>query len=325
MIEITSGRTNPLIDPHLEIWEWQIPAYLFLGGLVAGLMILNGIWRLSNKDGQVKASVGSGAIWAPILLSLGMLFLWLDLAYKLHVFKFYMAFKITSPMSWGSWILLFVYPVQILTLALPNGWERFDGKLSFLAPFNPVWDQIKTFAKNFARPIAISSIVLGIMLGIYTGILLSASAARPLWNSALLGPLFLTSGLSAATAWNLLSRPTHLEEKSLVRWDIGLLVLELVFLLLILIGMGTGSESQQHALKLLTGGQFTAAFWVLVVAVGILLPLWLEIREATNRYVPSWLGPLFVLIGGLMLRFVIVEAGQVSHIIETELLSTIGH
>ncbi len=325
MIEITSGRHNHLIDPHLEVWEWQIPAYLFLGGLVAGLMILNGIWRLSGKSDKVKASVWSGAIWAPILLSVGMLLLFLDLTYKLHVFKFYTTFEITSPMSWGSWILLFVYPVQLLTLALPNGWERFEGRLSFLEPINPLWDQVKQFANKFARPIAISSIVLGIMLGIYTGILLSASAARPLWNSALLGPLFLISGLSAATAWNLLSRPTHLEERSLVRWDIGLLVLELAFLVLILIGMGTGSESQQHALKLFMGGDFTASFWVLVVAIGILLPLWLEIREATNRYVPTWLGPLFVLIGGLMLRFVFVEAGQVSHIIEAELLSAVGY
>ena len=38
----------------------------------------------------------------------------------------------------------------------------------------------------------------GIALGIYTGILLSAMVARPLWNSAILGPLFLFSGLSAA-------------------------------------------------------------------------------------------------------------------------------
>ena len=37
--------------------------------------------------------------------------------------------------------------------------------------------------------------VAGLALGIYTGILLSAMVARPLWNSAVLGPLFLFSGL----------------------------------------------------------------------------------------------------------------------------------
>lgn len=322
MIEITNGRTNPLIDPHLEVWEWQIPAYLFLGGLVAGLMILSGIWRLMGKDDDVKASVKSGAIWAPILLSLGMLFLWLDLAYKLHVYKFYTTFKIASPMSWGSWILLLVYPVQILMIALPNGLERFSGALEIL---NPVWAKVRQLGSKYERPIAIASVVLGIMLGIYTGILLSVSSARPLWNSALLGPLFLTSGLSAATAWNLLSRPTNTEERSLVRWDIGLLVAELLFLCLILIGLFSGSQSQQHAASLFTGGEFTAAFWVFLVGIGILLPLWLEVRDLTGRYVPKWLGPVLVLVGGLVLRFVFVEAGQISHIVETELFSAIGH
>jgi hypothetical protein len=38
--ELTVSRHNPLVDPHLHIWEWQIPVYLFFGGLVAGLMII---------------------------------------------------------------------------------------------------------------------------------------------------------------------------------------------------------------------------------------------------------------------------------------------
>jgi hypothetical protein len=42
--------------------------------------------------------------------------------------------------------------------------------------------------------------VLGVGLGIYTGILLNTMVARPLWNSAILGPLFLVSGLSAGAA-----------------------------------------------------------------------------------------------------------------------------
>jgi protein NrfD len=37
---ITSGRLNPNIDPHLEIWHWHIPTYLFLGGLAAGILFL---------------------------------------------------------------------------------------------------------------------------------------------------------------------------------------------------------------------------------------------------------------------------------------------
>ena len=33
-----SGRNIPNIDPYLNIWHWQIPLYLFLGGLAAGIL-----------------------------------------------------------------------------------------------------------------------------------------------------------------------------------------------------------------------------------------------------------------------------------------------
>ena len=43
--EIVRTRHNPLVDPSLHVWSWQIPAYLFLGGFVAGIMVLSG-WAL---------------------------------------------------------------------------------------------------------------------------------------------------------------------------------------------------------------------------------------------------------------------------------------
>ena len=65
------------------------------------------------------------------------------------------------------------------------------------------------------RVIAVANMVLGVVLGIYTGILLSALGARPLWNSAILGPLFLVSGLSSAAAFvHLVAR--HAEEREML-------------------------------------------------------------------------------------------------------------
>ena len=55
-------------------------------------------------------------------------------------------------------------------------------------------------ARAWLRALAWANIVLGVALGIYTGILLNTMVARPLWNSAILGPLFLFSGLSAGAA-----------------------------------------------------------------------------------------------------------------------------
>jgi formate-dependent nitrite reductase membrane component NrfD len=309
--EITTWRSTPHIDPHLEVWEWQIPAYLFLGGLVAGLMILNALWRLQGRNDEGRAVTLYGAIAAPVLLSLGMFFLFLDLTNKENIFRFYMAFRPTSPMSWGAWILLAVYPVQILLLALPAGLEKFGGRLKLL---NPAWNWIKSFAVRYERVILWASIVLGSALGVYTGILLSVTTARPLWNSGVLGPLFLVSGLSAASAFVMLAKPTRPEAHSAARWDAGLLIAELLLLGLLLINLNTGSAAQRDAVNLFLGGSFTAGFWVFVIMVGILLPLWLELREMTHRYSPAWLAPTLVLFGSLALRYVLVMAGQVSHL-----------
>ena len=58
-----------------------------------------------------------------------------------------------------------------------------------------IWNAIPVSAQLALMAIIIVSVV-GIGLGIYTGILLGAFPSRPFWNSSLLGPLFLVSGLS---------------------------------------------------------------------------------------------------------------------------------
>ena len=44
-----------------------------------------------------------------MLLNAGMGALFLDLTHKLYVWRIYTTFQPTSPMSWGSWVLLLVY------------------------------------------------------------------------------------------------------------------------------------------------------------------------------------------------------------------------
>ena len=35
---LVTARHNYKVDPSLAIWSWEIPVYLFLGGLTAGIM-----------------------------------------------------------------------------------------------------------------------------------------------------------------------------------------------------------------------------------------------------------------------------------------------
>jgi len=114
MIELLTTRHNPLVDPTLHVWDWQIPVYLFLGGWVAGSMVLTGyLQRQARAPGQT--TVSDRLPWVGLLLiSLGMGALFLDLEHKLYVWRMYLTLQPLSPMSWGGWILLLVYPVLAL-------------------------------------------------------------------------------------------------------------------------------------------------------------------------------------------------------------------
>src|SRR6266545_2820621 len=126
MLETVTTRHNPLIDPQLSVWSWEIPVYLFLGGVVAGLMILAGAAMLRTLRGDDTRRFFSveTPLLALELINLGMLALWLDLAHKLYVFRVFMTFEPSSPMSWGSWVLIAVYAVLLVSALyrLPESW-----------------------------------------------------------------------------------------------------------------------------------------------------------------------------------------------------------
>ena len=90
MHEVVMIRNSSHIDPSLHIWGWEIPVYLFLGGLTAGLMILVSIFALQNGKSSNPMSrwVRWSTFVAPAVLSLGMVALMLDLSYKPHIFRF---------------------------------------------------------------------------------------------------------------------------------------------------------------------------------------------------------------------------------------------
>lgn len=287
-IERYSTRANPMIDPSLHVWGWEIPAYLFLGGWVAGMLVLLGI-ALRKGEPPRRESILNAFPWLGLLLlSLGMLALFLDLEYRRHVVRLYLTFEPASPMSWGAWILLLVYPVLAATT------------------------RMRAFGARALVMLGNTAIVAGIGLGIYTGILLGAFGARPLWNSALLGPLFLLSGLSTAAAFGHLVSGDHDERARLAELDVRFLGAELLALVLLLIGLATSSSAGREAAGLVLGGAYTAVFWVLIVGLGIVVPGAVQFLAVRGRIRHAPVAPILVLAGALALRTLFVVAGQAS-------------
>jgi protein NrfD len=333
MDEITSTRMNPGIDPSLHVWSWEIPVYLFLGGLVAGLMILIGHHILKTGRSPERVSYPYAPMLGVALLSLGMGALFLDLANKPQVWRLYTTFQPTSPMSWGSWILLLVYPA-LLAAAVLRPPERVPFGHAALGLVQS-WSTRLHAHPRLVQAVGLANLLGGVSLGIYTGILLGAFGARPLWNSAILGPLFLFSGLSTAAALlhllAMVSRrgidggfgdallagvfrlidPEHCRHV-MARYDTSFLTVELGIIVLWLIGLLTATSVHQEAAALLLGGTFTAPFWAGVIILGILVPLLLQFLELAGRIRHTAIPAILVLCGGFVLRWVLVEAGQFS-------------
>jgi formate-dependent nitrite reductase membrane component NrfD len=312
--EFVSTAHGPATDPHLHVWGWEIPVYLFLGGFTAGIMVLSGwaLWKggKNRRPFRTTFALASSGLFLLGLatISLGMLALFLDLDHKLYVWRLYLTMKPWSPMSWGAWILLLVYPVLTAGVLL-------DPPKALLRCLPALRTVITGMSENLVvrRVTGFVSIVTGVALGIYTGILLSALGARPLWSSGLLGPLFLVSGLSTAAAFAHWASPEPEERVRLAWLDNLFLAIELGMIGLLLLGLLTATEAHAEAARLLLGGPYTAVFWVGVVFTGILLPLVLQSLAVTHRIVHTPIPPILVLLGGLALRFVIVSAGQLSH------------
>jgi formate-dependent nitrite reductase membrane component NrfD len=173
---------------------------------------------------------------------------------------------------------------------------------------------------------------LALGVGIYTGILLGAIPSRPFWNTPMVAQLFLFSAMSSGTATVLLvtallgTRHEHgyeEERRLLISTDMVFIVLEIFMLVPFLLHHALSTWSSASSIELILGGEYTLWFWIGVIAIGIVLPLIIEayelfpfiLKQGAARYslVLSAVSAIFVLIGGFVLRFVFVYAGQASH------------
>lgn len=308
---LVTARSNPLVDPSLDVWTWEVAFDLAMGGLTAGIIIIAAVTTLMKKDDEFPFATRKLALLAPIVLSLGMTTLFMDLEYKLHVFRFYTSFQPTSPMSWGSWILLVIYPASALQIlsTLRSGYAPVAVYVDRYSAGSWLLD----LCERYRRSVAVFIIPFAVGLGIYTGILLSAFSARPFWNSGALPPLFLVSGIATAAALTALCASDKEEKAWFTRAYLLLIVAKLAFVGLYLVNLTTGSGQQLEALQRITGGAYTTAFWGLFVGLCLVLPLLLGVFRisTTNRFAAA-LAAVLVVISGYAMRQVILDVGQES-------------
>ena len=232
-------------------------------------------------------------------------------------------------MSIGSYLLmLFTGITFVYAYAwLPEAWRQ-----QLFQKVPATWKQAHRLNLDLApyrKVIAMVGFPFSIGVGIYTGVLLGAVSARPFWNTNLVAQMFLFSALSSGAAALLLamvldkrsSIQTH-ETKFLITLDIVFIVLELFIILPYLIHGQLSVLAVKQALWLILGGPYTVVFWVFFMGLGLLVPLGIEVSELAPSLLKgkafhgdrrlALVASSLVLLGGFLLRYIFVYAGQVS-------------
>ncbi len=166
-------------------WTWEIPVYFFTGGLAGASAPLAVLAEAAGNDVLARRAwaVSSAAVMVSPALLIS------DLGRPERFLNMLRVFKVTSPMSVGSWVLAGSGPAFTLAAARAVfGWFP-----------------------RLGRAAAVTSAFCGPVLATYTAVLV-ADTAIPAWHEArdLLPWVFAAgSGASAAAAALLLTPPSH--------------------------------------------------------------------------------------------------------------------
>jgi len=162
---------QPVIKP--PVWTWEVPMYLFAGGLAGASAALARLAELRGNHVLARRS------WAIALagLSASPALLVSDLGRPERFLHMLRVFKVTSPMNVGSWIL--AASGAATSVAAADAWTG-------------------AFPRS-GRPARNAAAALGLPLATYTGALLSSTAV-PVWHEARSLLPFSFAGSAAASA-----------------------------------------------------------------------------------------------------------------------------
>ncbi len=314
-------------------WGYLIVNYLFLGGLSAGLFFVSAVATFLHRNGETTYSrvARVSAIIAPWPVAIGSLLLIVDLGKWYRFYKLFFHMRWISPMSIGAWLLMLF---TLVSLVYAYSWLTEKQRAWIFSRIPARWSWLRRLNHDLSgrgRMLAAAGLPLAIGVGIYTGVLLGAVQSRPFWNTNLVAQLFLFSALSTGCAAVMLvlalgrNRVEQRELGLLYVLDIGLLTLEFFIVLPYLVHGELSVQPVQESLKLILGGPFTFIFWVFFLFLGLLIPLAIELMETvpallsktTTLHFRRWLvagTASLVLMGGFLLRYVFVFAGQMSAI-----------
>ena len=284
--------------PH---WHWLIILYFFLGGIAGGCYFVAALIDLFGRLTDRPLARLGYRIAFPAVVVCGILLI-LDLGRPERFWHMLLQsetwqpmFKSYSPMSYGAWGLLVFGFFSLVSFLATLGPEERGRPLGRLRP-----------PSALGTVVAVLGGLAGFFLASYTGVLLAVTN-RPIWSdTSLLGLVFVVSSASTSIALLLLlgSRRVFLIGglRALQRFDTAVLVLELVALVALVASLGSLARVWLN--------QWGALLALGVIGIGIVVPLVLHARAHAPTAVATKAAALLVLVGGFLLRVVIVLSSE---------------
>jgi formate-dependent nitrite reductase membrane component NrfD len=272
--EFSSYYGQPVLKE--TVWGADIPSYLFLGGLAGASSALAAAAHLSGHQDLARAA----KVGAAGAISLSMVALVHDLGRPLRFINMLRVFKVTSPMSVGTWILSGYTP-----LALGAAACAVTGKLP-----------------RVGLAVTLPAAALGPAVASYTSVLL-ADTAVPAWHDAHreLPFVFVGSAMTAAGGLGMLAvRPD--DARQAVRFGVLGAAAELIAKRLMMRRLGPAAEPYE---KGRAGAMMNAAEALITVGLaGTVL--------AGRSRAAAVLGGAALMAASALTRFGIFEAGRAS-------------
>ena len=298
--EASTYYSMPLIKK--ATWSWEIMLYFFLGGLAGGSFLVS---TLADLLGSVEdaALIRAGRFIALICMIISPILLIKDLGRPERFHHMFRVLKLRSAMSLGTWAITVFGICCGLTTAHQLAKDGLLNWFPLLARF------MKAFP---VKVLEVIGSVFGLVVASYTGVLLSATAV-PVWARArhILGPLFLSSGLSTALAsLSLLLSLGRSKQDTLERLDSAEIITVATELGLI----STLPRVLGPLAKPLFKGRVGVLFMAGIMGSGLLVPLFTRLGwKLTRKPMPRALNivvSLMVLVGGILLRYTWIVAGR---------------
>jgi formate-dependent nitrite reductase membrane component NrfD len=289
-------------------WGWLVVLYFFFGGIAAGAYFVGTLVDLLGEERDRPIAKAAFYISAPLVAVCGILLI-LDLERPERFWHMLFqsntgipAFKYWSPMSVGAWALMLF---SLFSGASFVGTLAEDGKFGL--------GRFSGLAQTLHRGIVgtlfqLAGTAVGFFIASYTGALLTATN-QPFWSdSTLIGALFLASAASTGIAAILLlmsfwRRAPQESVANLERTDRWAMLLELALLIAFVASLGGLAPAFIGSIygMLLIGG---------TLAVGVIVPLVISWRTHPLGANSTIIAALLALVGGFILRYAIVMAGQ---------------